>query len=185
MEKLDLLVRFWELRVRYEALGMPLNKQERLELLSLLQLVASADEASPIEALDTSRRGIPVQLTAGSGFLSGELKDLTYDRLIVATAEPMPMGHRTIVYLADAVTGVEYTLPCSVTRSRNGEPCRFRVIERQIVDGQIASARADCARGRCPTIRQGKPGVSATARDLKCESSEPRIRCRALDRHTR
>jgi hypothetical protein len=123
MEKLDLLVRFWELRVRYEALGMPLNKQERLELLSLLQLVASADEAIPFEVIDTSRRGIPVQLTAGSGFLSGELKDLTYDRLIVATAEPMPVGHRTIVYLADAVTGVEYTLPCAVSCSRNGEPC--------------------------------------------------------------
>ena len=41
MEKLDLLVRFWELRLRYEALGMPLNRQERLELLSLLQLMAS------------------------------------------------------------------------------------------------------------------------------------------------
>jgi hypothetical protein len=123
MEKLDLLVRFWELRVRYEALGMPLDKQERLELLSLLQLVASADEIPALEAIDTSRRGIPVQLTAGSGFLSGELKDLTYERLIVATAEPMAAGHRTIVYLADAVTGVEYTLPCAVACSRIGEPC--------------------------------------------------------------
>jgi hypothetical protein len=123
MEKLDLLVRFWELRIRYEALGMPLNKQERLELLSLLQLVASADEAPPLEAIDTSRRGIPVQLTAGSGFLSGELKDFTYDRVTVATAEPLPVGHRTIVYLADAVTGIEYTLPCTVACSRNASPC--------------------------------------------------------------
>jgi hypothetical protein len=123
MEKLDLLVRFWELRVRYEALGMPLNKQERLELLSLLQFVASADELPPLEAIDTSRRGIPVQLTAGSGFLSGELKELTYERVIVTTAEPLPIGHRTIVYLADAVTGVEYTLPCVVACSRNASPC--------------------------------------------------------------
>jgi len=123
MEKLDLLVRFWELRVRYEALGVPLNKQERLELLSLLQLVASGDEAPPLEVIDTSRRGIPVQLTAGSGFLSGEMKDLSYDRLVVATAETLPIGHRTIVYLADAVTGVEYTLPCAVACSLNGAPC--------------------------------------------------------------
>ncbi|HMJ56268.1 MAG TPA: hypothetical protein VK540_29575 [Polyangiaceae bacterium] len=123
MEKLDLLVRFWELRVRYEALGMPLDKQERLELLSLLQLVAAADDAPQLEAIDTSRRGIPVQLTAGSGFLAGELKDLSYDRLIVAAAESLPIGHRTIVYLADAVTGVEYTLPCTVARGRAGSPC--------------------------------------------------------------
>ena len=123
MEKLDLLVRFWELRVRYEALGVPLDKQERLELLSLLQLVASGDEAPPLEAIDTSRRGIPVQLTAGSGFLAGELKDLSYDRLIVAAAESLATGHRTIVYLADAVTGVEYTLPCTVAGGRAGSPC--------------------------------------------------------------
>jgi len=123
MEKLDLLVRFWELRVRYEALGMPLDKHERLELLSLLQLVASADEAPPLQAIDAGRRGIPVKLTAGSGFLSGELKDLTYERLVVTTAETLPVGDRTIVYLADAVTGIEYTLPCAVGSSRNGAPC--------------------------------------------------------------
>jgi hypothetical protein len=123
MEKLDLLVRFWELRVRYEALGMPLNKQERLELLSLLQLVASVDDPLPLDAIDTSKRGLPVQLTAGSGFLAGELKDLSYDRLVIATAEPLPIGHRTIIYIADAVTGVEYTLPCVVSSARSDSPC--------------------------------------------------------------
>jgi hypothetical protein len=123
MEKLDLLVRFWELRVRYEALGMPLDKHERLELLSLLQLMASADEASPPESVDKLRRGVPVQLTAGAGFLAGELKDLSYDRLIVATAELLPVGHRTIVYVADAVTGIEYTLPCVIASTRTDSPC--------------------------------------------------------------
>lgn len=123
MEKLDLLVRCWELRVRYEALGMPLDKQERLELLSLLQLVASADEAVPLDVLDITRRGVPAQMTAGSGFLSGELKDISYDRLVVTAAESLPIGHRTIVYVADAVTGVEYTLPCVVASSRMDSPC--------------------------------------------------------------
>jgi hypothetical protein len=123
MEKLDLLVRFWELRVRYEALGMPLDKQERLELLSLLQLVASGEESPPLEAVDRSRRGVPVQLTAGGGFLAGELKDLSYDRLVVTTAELLPVGHRTIVYVADAVTGVEYTLPCVIAATRADSPC--------------------------------------------------------------
>ena len=123
MEKLDLLVRFWELRVRYEALGMPLDKQERLELLSLLQLMACGEEASPLETVGKSRRGVPAQLTAGAGFLAGELKELSYDRLVVATAELLPIGHRTIVYVADAVTGVEYTLPCVITATRADSPC--------------------------------------------------------------
>src|SRR5258705_9369040 len=37
--------------------------------------------AASIESIDASRRGLPVQVTAGSGFLSGELKDLSADRL--------------------------------------------------------------------------------------------------------
>jgi hypothetical protein len=123
MEKLDLLVRFWELRVRYEAMGMPLDKQERIELLSLLQLMASGEEAPPLEVIDKSRRGVPVQLTAGAGFLAGELKDLSFERLVVAAAELLPIGHRTIVYVADAVTGVEYTLPCVIAATRADSPC--------------------------------------------------------------
>lgn len=128
MEKLDLLVRFWELRVRYEALGLPLSKEERLELLSLLQLVASGDEPPALDTMDGSRRGLPVQLTAGSGFLSGELKDLSYDRLVVSAADPLAVGHRTIVYVADAVTGVEYTLPCVVAATRTDSPCLIALL---------------------------------------------------------
>jgi hypothetical protein len=123
MEKLDFLVRFWELRARYEAIGVPLTKNERFELLSLLQLVASEDEPSVIEAVDSSRRGVPAQLTAGSGFLSGDLKELTSERLVVGAASPLPLGERTVVYIADAVTGIEYTVPCVVSWTREDEPC--------------------------------------------------------------
>ena len=123
MEELDFLVRFWELRARYETLGMPLTKEERLELLSLLQLVAADSEPMPIDGIDPSRRGVPVQLTAGSGFLSGDLKDLSSERLVVGAVASLPPGHRTILYAADAVIGVEYTVPCIVTCSREDEPC--------------------------------------------------------------
>ena len=123
MEKLDFLVRFWELRGRYEAQGVPLSKVERLELLSLLQLIAAEDEPSSIEAIDPSRRGLPVQITAGSGFLAADLKDLSAERLVVGAVSPLPRGHRTILYAADAVTGVEYALPCVVVWSREDEPC--------------------------------------------------------------
>src|SRR5262249_23390967 len=120
---LDFLVRFWELRARYEALGVPLTKCERFELLSLLQLVAAEDEPSAVEMVDSSRRGVPVQLTAGSGFLSGDLKALSSERLVIGAALPLPVGVRTALYAADAVTGVEYTIPCVVLWSREDEPC--------------------------------------------------------------
>jgi len=123
MEELDFLVRFWELRIRYETLGMPLTKQERFELLSLLQLVAADRAPTPIDGIDPARRGVPVQLTAGSGFLCGELKDLSSESLVVGAVASLPPGHRTILYAADAVTGVEYTIPCIVACSREDEPC--------------------------------------------------------------
>jgi hypothetical protein len=123
MEKLDFLIRFWELRARYETLGVPLTKEERFELLSLLQLLAAEDEPCSIESIDPSRRGVPVQLTAGSGFLAGELKDLSPDRLVIGAVGPLPNGQRTVLYVADAVSGVEYSVPCVVTWSRDDEPC--------------------------------------------------------------
>ena len=123
MEKLDFLVRFWELRARFETLGVPLTKPERFELLSLLRYLAADDEPRSIESIDPSRRGIPSQITAGSGFLAAELKDLSAERVVVAAVESLPIGHRTILYVADAVSGVEYVVPCVVTWSRDDEPC--------------------------------------------------------------
>src|SRR5260370_40196084 len=81
MEKLDFLVRFWELRARFEVLGVPLTKSEGFELLSLLQFLAADNEPEAIESIDASSRGIPAQLTAGSGFLSAGLKDLSAERV--------------------------------------------------------------------------------------------------------
>jgi hypothetical protein len=121
MEKFEFLVRYWELRARHEAIGAPLTHNERVELLSLLQLMSAEDSLA--QALGRSRRGIPVQMTAGSGFLAGELKEASPERLVVGAAELLPAGLRTIVYIADAVTGIEYSLPCTVAWSRDDEPC--------------------------------------------------------------
>jgi hypothetical protein len=123
MDTLDFLVRFWELRARYERLGMPLTQPERVELLSLLTLVASEAMTSEMEPAGSVRHRVPVQLTAGSGFLAGDLTELTADRLIIGAAEPIAAGTRTIVYVADAVSGVEYSIPCTVVWARDDEPC--------------------------------------------------------------
>jgi len=121
MEKFDFLVRYWELRTRYEAVGAALEASERIELLSLLQLLSGG--LSLLGPGSSSRRGLPVQLTAGSGFLAADLKEVTSERLLVGAAEMLPAGFRTIVYIADAVTGVEYSVPCTVAWSREDEPC--------------------------------------------------------------
>jgi hypothetical protein len=126
MEQLDTLVRFWELRARYDRVGAPLNQDERVELLSL-RLVA-AQEDRPGEALDASKRGVPAQLTAGTGFLAADVKDLSPERIIVGAAETIPLGHRTILCIADAVTGLEYTVPCQVVWARRDEPCLMGLV---------------------------------------------------------
>jgi hypothetical protein len=124
MEKFDFLVRYWELRARYETLDNSLGPSERIELLSLLQLFSSIPpDAKQSTASTFARRGVPVQLTAGSGFLAADLKDVSSDRLVVCAAERLPPGRRTIVYIADALTGVEYAVPCTVAWSREDEPC--------------------------------------------------------------
>jgi hypothetical protein len=123
MEKLDILVRFWDLRARYETLGVPLTRAEGLELLSLLQLLVASAEPMPVESIDPSERGLPVLVTAGAGFLAGDLKDLSSDRLVIGAVGPLPTGQRTILYVADAVSGVEYSVPCVVLWSKDDEPC--------------------------------------------------------------
>lgn len=126
MEKFDFLVRYWELRARYETLGAALGAHERIELLSLLQLLSTAP--SPNSSNGSGRRGVPVQLTAGSGFLAADLQDVSSERLIVGAAERLPPGRRTIVYIADAMTGVEYAVPCTVAWSREDEPCLISLV---------------------------------------------------------
>src|SRR5262249_39697631 len=108
---------------RYETLGVLFTKEERFELLSLLQLLAAEDEPPSIESIDLSRRGVPVQMTAGSGFLAGELKDLSADRLVIRAVEVLPQGQRPILSVADAVSAVESSVPCLVMWSRDDEPC--------------------------------------------------------------
>jgi hypothetical protein len=115
-------VRFWELRARGDSARPPLDVSERRELFSLVQLVTS-DARTPAFPAPAVRRGLPVQLTAGSGFLSGQLQEVAADQVVVTAAESLVPGERTVVSLSDAVRGLEYTLPCTVIWSHDGTPC--------------------------------------------------------------
>lgn len=124
LEKLDLLVRFWELRARNETVDVPLADSERAELLSLLRLIKDESAMSDPAAIVAFAEGcLPIQMTAKSGFLAGDLRQLDADQLVVAASEVLAEDDRTIVYIADAVSGIEYALPCVVLFSHVDMPC--------------------------------------------------------------
>ena len=122
IEKLDFMVRFWQLRARHDALGEPLAASERIELLSLLRLMSTDQRLPDPGPPPRTDQGIPVQLTAPGGFLTSELRLVCADGIVLACASPLHAGQSTIVRLADAVVGVEYTLPCVVVWSHVGTP---------------------------------------------------------------
>jgi hypothetical protein len=122
LDKLDFMVRFWRLKARNEARGVPLSGFERVELLSLLQLMAGEQhlpEAGPAPKTDQS---FPLQVMVGGSFKSGELRLVCPDGIEIVTKAPLLPGQRTIVRFADAIAGVEYALPCLVAWCyRDGE----------------------------------------------------------------
>jgi hypothetical protein len=122
LEKLDFMVRFWQLRARHEALGAPLSGFERVELLSLIRLMATDHRLPDPGPPPKSEAGVPVQLTAPGGFLAGELRLVCAEGVVLACASPLRPGFGTIVRLADAVSGLEYTIPCTVAWSFIGTP---------------------------------------------------------------
>ena len=124
LEKLDFLVRFWELRARSERLGDPLGPSEQVELLSLMQLVtggAKIPDAGPV-ARDSSS-AIPAQVIGDGAIQSMEIRNVSAAAILVAAASHLSPGSHVIVRVADAVSGVEYALPCEVAWAWQGSPC--------------------------------------------------------------
>jgi len=131
IEKLDFLVRFWELSARHATLGQPLAPSEQLELLSLMQLVnADARVPSASHAVATDE-AIPAQMIGEGVIVAVELRDVSAFGLRVACADTMEAGARVVVRAADAVSGVEYALPCSVAWVHRGAPNTIALV----VDG--------------------------------------------------
>lgn len=115
IDKLGFLVRFWELRARHATLGEPLGGREQLELLSLMQLVTGDFKMPEPGTCARPANALPAQLIGEGTIL----------------ARSMSPGERVIVRTADAVSGVEYALPCTVSWVYDGSP----VIMALVVDG--------------------------------------------------
>ncbi len=122
LEKIDFLVRFWELRARSESLGNPLAAGEQVELLSLMQLVTGArmQQAGPVAR---DQGAIPAQVVGDGEIQAIEIRHVSAVAILVAAPAALTAGARVIVRIADAVSGIELALPCCVVWAYRAAPC--------------------------------------------------------------
>lgn len=114
IEKLDFLVRFWELKARNASLGEPLAGREQIELLSLMQLVTGDLDAPSAGPVERPRGALPAQMIGDGTILPVEIRNVTAAAVIVSCASTIPAFSPVILRAADAISGVEYALPCKV-----------------------------------------------------------------------
>jgi hypothetical protein len=122
IEKLDFLVRFWELKARNASVGEPLGSREQIELLSLMQLVTGDLEIPSVGAYERPKNALPAQMIGDGTMLPVEIRNVAAAALIVSCAGAVPAGAQVILRAADAITGVEYVLPCNVLWVYKGAP---------------------------------------------------------------
>jgi hypothetical protein len=122
IDTLDFLVRFWELKARNASLGEPLVAREQIELLSLMQLVTNELEIPAAGMYERPRHALPAQMIGDGTILPVEIRSVAAGAVIVSCAGVVPADAQVIVRAADAVTGVEYVLPCKVHWVYRGAP---------------------------------------------------------------
>jgi hypothetical protein len=150
LEKLDLLMRFWELRARHARAGEPLGPSEQLELLSLMQLVTGDMELPQPGALAPSSHAIAAQLIGDGVIAPAEIRRVSAAGVLVSTRTKATPGARFIVKAADAIGGVEYTLPCKVIWSYGSSPSALALA----VDG-VPTCTPFGAFADAPHVREG------------------------------
>ena len=131
IEKLDFLVRFWELKARHATLGQPLCAKEQVELLSLMQLIVGEFGVPSAGPVARTRNALPAQMIGDGTLKTVEIRNVTAAALLVACASSMAVGAQVIVRATDALSAVEYALPCKVMWVHDGTPCTMALV----VDG--------------------------------------------------
>jgi hypothetical protein len=122
LEKLDLLMRFWELRARHASAGEPLCGSEQIELLSLMQLVTGDVELPKPGTLATGPDGLVAQIIGDGIVAHAEIRRVSAAGILVSTRTAAIPGARFILKTTDAIGGVEYTLPCKVIWAHGTRP---------------------------------------------------------------
>jgi hypothetical protein len=127
-EKLDFLVRFWELKARHATLGQPLSAREQVELLGLMQLVThdlELPEPGPIAAHEPP---LGVELIGEGVILGAEIRAVSAGGLVVIANARPAAGAQICVRAADAIGGLEYTLPCRVAWTYGRDPITLALV---------------------------------------------------------
>lgn len=122
IEKLDFLVRFWALKARNASLGQPLSLREQLELLSLMQLVTVGHEVPAVGPVARPRGALPAELIGDGGVVGAEVRALSAAAIVVTCAPRLGVGARVILRATDAISAVEYAIPCTVLWVHEGSP---------------------------------------------------------------
>jgi hypothetical protein len=122
IDKLDFLVRFWELKARNASLGQPLAGREQIELLSLMQLVTGDLDVPAVGPYERPKSALPAQMIGDGTILTVEIRSVAAGAVIVSCASTVPPGAQVILRAADAITGIEYALPCNVLWVYRGAP---------------------------------------------------------------
>ena len=123
LEKLDLMVRFWELTARHATVGRPLSSDEQVELLSWMQLITTDLDVPPPGPLATDGASLPAQVIGAGTSHAVELRAVLARALLATTAQPIPVGASVLLRATDAVAGVEYVIPCVVRWVHYAGPC--------------------------------------------------------------
>jgi hypothetical protein len=122
IDKLDFLVRFWELKARNASLGEPLGPNEQIELLSLMQLVTGDLDVPSAGPIERPKGALPAQMIGDGTILAVEVRSISAAAVVVSCASVVPAGTHIILRTADAISGVEYALPCTVLWVYKGAP---------------------------------------------------------------
>jgi hypothetical protein len=149
IEKIDFLVRFWELKARRARCGDPLAASEQVELLSLMQLVTVDRRSQSAGPVPRDASAIPAQVIGDGAIQPIEIRNVTAAAILVAAASVLSAGAQVIVRIADAVSGVEFALPCEVTWAYQGAPCTMALA----VDG--IPTRTDFVATAATSLRMG------------------------------
>lgn len=139
VEKIVSLIRFWELRLRHERQGAPLDARERAELLMLLDRVGALGfpERDPNEvkvgAAYCIKDGESVFLEIQAVGAGGLLVE------VMAPNAPLRVNDRFTLRAADAISGIEYVIPCVVAWVSASSPTTLTLV----VDGIPARTSFD------------------------------------------
>jgi hypothetical protein len=146
IDRIGFLVRFWELKARHATIGEPLSSPEQVELLSLMQLVTSDFRIPEPGPCARPSDALPAQLIGEGILLSVEVRHVCAGALLVASVKALSSGEHAIVRASDAITGVEYVLPCRVAWVHKGSPCIMGLC----VDGVPTRAELEVPTGSRP-----------------------------------